>query len=303
MNQQNPQQPFPQPPQQSPHAPAPGLPADAPTNRFDTFLEQEALRGAGFTDEDVDLVLGAAGDPAASPAARAADAKQDAEERRKIVEAAEIMYFRRARASVTAVRKAMERSGSPFFLPTCPEGKSSERCPLARRLGFRVHYLWDNHSDQVMFGLRLNGGLGQPRYYVVQGAPPVSTQRNPNIPPYDRHMAAVNATRQLAYELGLAPDAVVDTATNRISVGQNTLVYCKLDEFDAWWDAQRASDQQMQQSTLDGYVETLEASGASRWVTPFVATIGEIADRKAHAERPDRPFSGQVGGFRTQRGG
>ena len=284
--------------QPNPNVPMGGVPADAPTDRFDTFLQQDALQAAQFTDEDIDAVLGAAGDPAASPAARAASEKQDLEERRKIVEAAEVMYIRRGRASIAAVQTAMERPGNPFFLRTCPEGKSSDRCPLARRLGFRVHYLWDNHSDQIMFGLRLSAGLGQPRYYVVQGAPPASIAQNAQISPYDRHMAAVNATRILAHELGLAPEAVVDTTTNRISLGQNTLVYCRLDEFENWWEEQRREATKTRKAKLTEYVDGLEASGATRYVTPFVATLGEIAERKRHAAREGSPFAGQVGGFR-----
>lgn len=282
-------------------APAPGIPQDTPA--VETFLQHDVLQAASFSNDDIDAVLAAAGDSAASPAARAASARQDLEERRKIVEAAEIMYLRRARATEQNVQQAMQRSGSPYFLPACPTGNSSQHCPLARRLGFAVHYLWDNHSDQVMFGLRLSGGLGQPRYFIVQGAPAREIQQNPNIPPYDRHMAAVNATRIIAGELGISPEAVVDTAQNRISIGQNTLVYCRLEEFNAWWERLRVEDQRTRKAALTEYVDSLHAAGATRHVTPFVATLGEIADRKRHAQREDRSFSGQVGGFRPQRVG
>lgn len=286
------------------YAPPPGIPADAPaTSRVDTFLQRDVLEAAQFTDEDIDTILGAAGDPAASPAARAASRDADAQERRKIVEAAEIMYMRRQRASVAGIAKAMQRPGNPWFLPACPHGESSDRCPIARRLGFAVHYLWDNHSDQIMFGMRLSGGLGAPRYFVVQGAPPMDVQRNAAISPYDRHMAAVNATRVIAHELGLAPEAVVDTAHNRITIGQNTLVYCRLDEFKAWWAAQQQSDRALRNAKMDEYRAGLEAVGATKYVTPFVTTLGEIAEQKAFAQRQGSPFAGQVGGSRAQRVG
>ncbi len=290
----------PQNPSQLPGAPPPialgGIPTDAPP-QFDTFLKADAMQSQ-FTPEDIDHILGAAGDPAASPAAKASSAQLETEERRKIVEAAEVMYMRRARASLAGVTQAMQRPGNPFFLPNCPEGKSSDRCPLARRLGFRVHYLWDNATDQVMFSMRLSGGLGQPRYYIVQGAPPVASLQDRTISPYDRHMLAVNATKTLVFELGLSPEAIVDTALNRVTIGQNTLVYCRLDEFDAWWQSQRQADRDNRKARRDAYIDGLEEAGATRYLTPFVATLGEIADRKAHANREGRSFIGQVGGFR-----
>jgi hypothetical protein len=138
----------------------------------------------------------------------------------------------------------------------------------------------------------LSGGMGLPVYHIVCGGAP---REAAGMHREDRHLAAVEGTKQIAAALGLSPDARVDTLLNRIRIGQNVLCYCRFDEFAAWWAGQRQKNSDLSRRSLNAYVEKLENTGATRHVTPFVRTIGELAQEKQFAQREGRPVSGQAG--------
>lgn len=277
-----------------PTAPPPG--AGFPEQR----IGEDPLVGDGL-DVGADLAAFIGADPQALAALE--DPNVDSAERAKIIEGAAALRRARSRRELDAVKTAQMRTRSPYFLHNCPTSDSGPNCPLQRHYGFPVHYHWANARDNVQFGILLNSGTGDmPRCYIVQGACTPAQFRDASLHPQEKHMLAVAETRKLAEQIGTSVN-YVDPVANRITIGDNVLVWCPKSENDEM-SAQRAQyDQDIQRRNATAYVDQIKNSPAGRVVRPFAQTLGEIADYKAHATREGNPFAGQVGGGRRQRAG
>ena len=108
--------------------------------------------------------------------------------------------------------------------------------------------------------------------------------------------ASVPDTIKKADSLGF-PEDYVDKAKNVIRFGQNVLASIPMEEAErrtkylasvAFESLDQAEDQFMAQAS--------ELPG----VTPFKDDPEAVLERKKHALRADRPFSGQVGGSKTK---
>jgi hypothetical protein len=169
-------------------------------------------------------------------------------------------------------------TGSIFDIPVAPDMNVIDVGP-AELIG--THLRWCNARDlERLAGHMAGPGNGRPGYAFVQGKD-------------------VNETKRIARELGRA-EAEVDVARNRIMCKENVLCYIPRAEHELRKQemaeearARRAGIGEAFDSAIDGL--------NTPHIKPFRREVGEIQERKAHAEREGQPFVGQVGGVPVTR--
>lgn len=153
----------------------------------------------------------------------------------------------------------------PFYVPNAPGGVVGENGPEL----LRGHYLrWLDASRQAnIIGWTRSFGP-RPSYKIISGK-------------------TANDTVKIAEQLGLPAD-YVDKKNNRIYYSELVLAAIPVEEYHRRVSEGIKRQRADRQDQDEAYFEEL---AKNPHIKPLIMQIGELAERKAHAEREGQPFA------------